>query len=532
MVWHHITPHIREVVEGTGDFVSSLPLTVSGIDLVSDTALARLNAAARRILRSDTDVFSRPAPRVTPSPATQDGGRGAVGDAFQYPEDTAGYRFVVAIDGITVTAPTSNGAVQALASITQGILLSGQNGPAKSERRPKAVSIVLPAATIADAPRSQWRGFMVDVARHFFPVSALQELLDLVWLYRLNRFHIHLTDDQGWRFPVAGYPELTRKGAYRDDSTNKDTTYGGSYSQEELRRFDGDAAFLGVTVVPEIDLPGHASSALTAYPELGCTGEVPGVQQRWGIFQNVICAASPKTPTFLESVYSAIAATFSGPFIHIGGDEVPEEAWLRCSRCRDLDDPYQTVVRKMTEVVLSKGKRPVAWDEAANLDLPKETIIINWRRAGDAAAALARGYDIVLAPERSAAYLDHKHRDTPHEPGRLGVCTVTDSASFSPESYVETNVAAEGLPPREADRGDSGARRHGHITGGQGNLWTEEIPYLRNIEYMALLRLAAIADGLWGGSPMATRPSWRADIETLRHNLLRSGYNVYPGLLD
>jgi hexosaminidase len=553
MVWHHITPHVREIVEGQGEYVSPLPLAVAGLDLVSDAALERLNAAARRILGCANDPFRRSAENAPPlagparGPASSADSGGTSGTAPRKPPqsespahglpggpasgETAGYRFEITNGGITVHASTPHGAVQALASITQGILLSGERG--NGDSRSGCAFVALPAATISDAPRSPWRGFMIDVARHFFPISALQELLDIVWLYRLNRFHLHLTDDQGWRFPVAEYPELTQAGAYRDDGTNEKTTYGGSYSPGELRQLDIDAASLGVTVVPEIDLPGHASAALTAYPSVGCTGEAPGVQQQWGIFHNVICASSPNSRSFFEAVYSAIVDTFTGPFIHIGGDEVPEAAWQRCSSCREIDDPYQKIVREMAELVLSRGKRPVAWDEAANLDLPKETIIINWRRPDDASAALARGYDIVLAPEGRAAYLDHKHRDSPHEPGRLGICTVSDSAGFAPESYVKTNVSGDGSPSRGTEDGSSNTTAgYGLVLGGQGNLWTEEIPYLRNVEYMALLRLAVIADGLWGGSPLTERPSWKDDVEALRNVLLRRGYNVYPGTFE
>ena len=202
---------------------------------------------------------------------------------------------------------------------------------------------------------------------------------------------------------------------------------------------------------------------------------------------------------FLRETYAAVADTFAEPYIRIRGDEVPDEAWNQCGACATLDAPYQHTMRWMTETIVALGKRPVAWDEAASLDLPGETIIINWRRPEDAAAALQRGYDIVLAPERKAEYLDHQHWDSPEEPGRLGVCTVADSAGFSPSSYL-----------------DQGS---GTSLGGQANIWTEEITVRRSLEYMAYVRLAVIADGLWLGRSATETTGWEQRVDRLRQRL-------------
>ncbi|MDA3951852.1 MAG: family 20 glycosylhydrolase, partial [Spirochaeta sp.] len=368
-----------------------------------------------------------------------------------------------------------------------------------------------------------------DVARHFFPVETLERITDIIWLLRLNRFHIHLTDDQGWRFPVSEFPALTDTGGYRHDGTTENGRYGGSYTAGELQRIDREAALLGITVVPEIDLPGHASAALTAYPDLSCDQRAPGVQTEWGIFSHVLCTTRSETKRFLRAVFTAVRDTFGGSYIHIGGDEVPDGAWAACPACSRRDDPYQDIVREMAKLVLELGRRPVAWDEASRLDLPRSTIIVNWRRPGDAAAALERGYDLVLAPERRATYLDHKHRDTALEPGRLGVCTVADSAAFAPQAYVADHVSAGKSAKPGAPPNDAPASQTSRILGGQANLWTEELLYHAHIEYMGIVRLAAVADGLWSGEPARVNDAFFPDLDRLRRRLSERGYAVYTG---
>ena len=370
-----------------------------------------------------------------------------------------------------------------------------------------------------------------DAARHFFPLESLERTLDILWLYRLNRLHLHLTDDQGWRLSVPGYPKLTDVGAWRSNGTSEDERYGGFYSAEELRALDASARALGITIVPEIDLPGHATAAVSAYPELLCSRERREVETRWGIFDAVLCVSRDTTMRFIEAVFAAVAEQFSGPYIHIGGDEVLRSGWDACPDCSRRDDPYQEIVAAMCTTVLRLGRRPVAWDEASGLNLPRETIIINWRTPDAAARALERGYDLVLAPE-SRCYLDRRHRDSPLEPGRLSTCTVVDSASFAPTRYVAASGAGD-IARRDTGTAAATGAANGAATilGGQANLWTEEILYHSQFEYMALVRLAAIAEGLWTGEPAAERPGFYENLDALRRALWRRGYDVYPGPL-
>ena len=338
-VWPAITPRPRTVSERSGAFTIPAELPVSVAAEIGDAGawIARVGAAFERILDGRT--------RLAPVPGSGSGA--AASPTLRVTLDPAqrdAYRLRVAPDGIDLTAADRDGASQGLATLCQAILLSDDDR--------------LPAAELADSPATEWRGFMLDVARHFFPMESLDRVVDYLWLMRLNRFQIHLTDDQGWRVPVPDYPRLVEIGAWRPAGTSDNQVIGGADSSDELRRLDGECRLLGITAVPEVDLPGHASALLSAYPELSCAGGEWAVETRWGIFPAVICASSRSVQTMLERVYGAVADLFAGPYIHVGGDEVPPEPWHACEQCSTLDDPYQTIVRRMTESVLALGRRP------------------------------------------------------------------------------------------------------------------------------------------------------------------------------
>ncbi|MFP4209899.1 MAG: beta-N-acetylhexosaminidase [Alkalispirochaeta sp.] len=586
-IWNRIIPRPKIVHDAEGTCLLPAVLTVappSGARGFDDTTeyrkrIERINAAAMRILSRSIPLFALADEREQAT------------ITIDYRTDlTQAYRITVESEGITIEVRENGDIAPALAVIVQGLLLASSDAVGRDGRaggtdddapthpgsrrragdgaagRETAAAITTPhltlGAVIEDASETEWRGFMLDVARHFAPVESLDRIVDLLWLFRLNRFHLHLTDDQGWRFVVPGYPRLTEIGAWRPAGTSDNQIAGGFYSPDELRTLDEGCRLLGITVVPEVDLPGHASAAFAAYPELSCTGGTWHVETRWGIFPSVLCASDEGVAPFLDAVFASIADTFSGPYIHIGGDEVPPEPWTTCPRCRELSDPYQAIVRRIADTVVSLGRRPVVWDEASALDLPPGTIVVNWRGPEGARNALAGGYDLVLAPEQRSAYLDHKHLDSPLEPGRIGVCTVADAAGFAPTHYAETRGVPVGVdrggsvPGGISDRGRSvpggidgnaasgdsgpsgptgtggagaGPPSPGTILGGQGNLWTEGVHYHREIEYMAIVRLAAIAEGLWSGRPAADSTRFFEDLDTLRRCLSDNGYNVYPG---
>jgi len=540
-IWNRIIPRPKVVHDAEG--TCPLPAVLSvALSAGHRERIGRINTAAMRILSRPTPVFA----------AATTGEAAAVTITCREDLEHA-YRIIVEPRGITIEVREDGDIPSALAVIVQGLLLASFDGDGAIDGEATTSTVgaplALPCGIIEDDSATEWRGFMLDVARHFAPVESLDRVVDLLWLFRLNRFHLHLTDDQGWRFVVPGYPRLTEVGAWRPAGTSDNQTEGGFYSADELRTLDEECRLLGITVVPEVDLPGHASAAFAAYPELSCTGGTWHVETRWGIFPSVLCASEEHVPPFLNAVFATVADTFAGPYIHVGGDEVPPEPWTACPRCRELSDPYQAIVRRIADTVVALGRRPVVWDEASALDLPQGTIVINWRGPEGARNALAGGYDLVLAPEQRSAYLDHKHLDSPLEPGRIGVCTVADAAGFAPAHYARTrgvpavtdrggavpgnpvpgNPDAAPAAPPSPGTPSPGTPSPGTILGGQGNLWTEGVHCHREIEYMAIVRLAAIAEGLWSGRPAAESARFFENLDALRRRLSETGYNVYPG---
>lgn len=513
-IWNSLIPQPRSVEERAGSIDLSHPLTLHSGDAEPPPEgwIERINEAARRLLGRSVPLVS---PTAAGGPSLEITAERELGD---------GYRLVVESDRIRIAAGTLAGRSAAMATLVQAMLLAGDGETAGADPTADGSARVT-AVRVTDAPTHEWRGFMLDVARHFMPITSLRQVVDVLWLLRLNRFHLHLTDDQGWRLPVPEYPRLVEIGAWRPAGTSDNQRIGGAYTQQELRDLDAECARLGITVVPEVDLPGHASAAFSAYPELSCFGGDWAVETRWGIFPSVMCASRDGVDRFLDAVYATIADTFSGDYVHIGGDEVPPEPWRDCPQCRALDDPYQTIVRRMADAIVARGRRPVVWDEASALDLPGETIVVNWRGPEGSRNALRRGYDLVLAPERQAAYLDHKHRDSDLEPGRLGVCTVRDAAAFAPLRYAQDNAV---LTSAGTDAGSPAGR----ILGGQANLWTEGVTSHRAVEYMAFVRLAAVAQGLWSGAPAVDGSDGIDRIRRFRRVLIHRGYNAYPGDLE
>lgn len=373
------------------------------------------------------------------------------------------------------------------------------------------------ACAIEDSSRYRWRGAMVDVARHFFPLSVLESYLDTLFLHKVNYFHLHLTDDQGWRYPVEGWPQLIELSAYRDDRTTEYGRYGGYYTAAELQSLDAYAKDLGITIVPEVDLPGHTSSVFAAYPGLSCRKEAMEVPTRWGIFEDVLCVGNERVFEFIEAAISSLSGIFSGPYIHLGGDETPVNRWRECPSCRrrmeaeglkEAEELHGYFMNRAAELVIGLGKKPVVWDEAISPQLSRDALIMCWRGRSCVQKAIDAGFSVVAVPQERACYFDHKHLDDPREPGRLGFCTVRDAASYDPD-------------PKAAEE---------RIIGLQGNLWSEEILYGRQLEYMSFPRLSALMATGWSGSG-----SWEERSELIgrqRERLLQSGVHAYPGDLD
>lgn len=536
MIWNQIIPSVQQLTLRNSSSGLTLPQTLGLWSDVPD-------------FRSTLEAGIRRANRINPRSQVQWVLASSASDALIRVIENPNlkkdwYELEVTNRLVELRASSITGVSTGLATLVQGVLFSvgsnqgtGNSGETESMVEDRTVA-TLDQVTILDYPAYSWRGFMLDVARHFFPLESLERVLDMLWLLRLNRFHLHLTDDQGWRFPVDAYPRLTEVGAWRSDQTSDLGTYGGAYEREELRNLDRSAQDLGITLVPEIDLPGHACSVLAAYPELGVLLEdsgkqksdtTPKVETRWGIFPGVISPISKESFAFVQAVLSEVAQTFHGEWIHIGGDEVLTDSWQPLHKEFGSDEElYQHIIGHMADLVVGFGKTPLVWDEASRLDLPPQTIIANWREPEFAKAALERGYRIVLCPQGRRTYLDHKHTDSGLEAGRLSICTVKDSSQFDPLRYV--NESLDQASPSQLDTSFNESK----VLGGQGNLWTEAVSSHRQIEYMAYVRLAALSQGLWTGAPAAD--TWDQDfasrIDAWRSLFFSFGYSVYPGILE
>ena len=356
-------------------------------------------------------------------------------------------------------------------------------------------SSTIPCLSIEDAPRHRWRGLHLDVGRHFFPTDFLRKTLDLMALHKLNRFHWHLTEDQGWRLEIRGWPHLTEVGAWRaetplpgDRHTPDGRPYGGFYSQEEARELVAFARERHITIVPEIEMPGHAQAALASYPQLGCLGEGYAVRCHWGISDEVYCAGNDAVFDFLESVLLEVMAIFPGEYIHIGGDECPKTRWQACPKCQarmrreGLQNEHELqswFIRRIEGFLNSHGRRLIGWDEILEGGLAPGATVMSWRGSAGGIAAASSGHDVVMSPN-THCYLDYYQReDVASEPPAIG--------GYLPLERVYEFDPVAGIAPEH----------HARVLGGQGNVWTEYMPTTDQVEYMTWPRAAALAEALW-----------------------------------
>ena len=357
-------------------------------------------------------------------------------------------------------------------------------------RKAAATGTEFAAATITDTPRFSWRGMHLDCSRHFFSVDFVKKYIDLLAMHNMNTFHWHLTDDQGWRIEIKRFPELTTIGSMRSGTTlgtNSDLDdgipHGGFYTQQQARDIVRYAAERHITVVPEIDMPGHMLAALACYPELGCTGGPYQVGHYWGVYKDVLCVGNPKVYDFVEGVLSEIMDIFPSEVIHIGGDEAPTEKWQACPKCNALNltgTTYQGYfTRRVFNFITAHHRRVLGWDEILD-GAPADAMIMSWRGTAPGAQAARTGHDVVMTPT-SHVYFDYQQSEEPeHEPSRC--------SGFIPvEKVYSLDPAPDSIP---AD-----ARRH--ILGGQANIWTEYIFTEGMVEYQALPRMSALAEVLW-----------------------------------
>ena len=408
-----------------------------------------------------------------------------------------GYELNVDGEGIEVRASQFPGFLYALQSLGQ-LLPAAVYG---TEPAPDAAWEV-PCVKIADAPRFAYRGMHLDVARHFFSMDEVKRYIDVMAIHKLNTLHWHLTDDQGWRIEIKRYPELTAVGSIRKATvvrkewgTYDGTPYGGFYTQDEIRDVVKYAADRGVTVIPEIDLPGHMLAALTAYPELGCTGGPYEVWGRWGVADDVLCPGREKTFEFLEGVLTEVMELFPSEYIHIGGDECPKVRWEKCPRCqakiRQLglkDDGEHTaehylqsyVTDRIGKFLAQHGRRIIGWDEILEGRAPSDAVVMSWRGSEGGIAAAKLGHDVIMTPNSHFYFDYYQSLDTDAEPFGIG--------GYIPmEQVYSYDPAFPELTPEQQK----------HILGVQANLWTEYVLSDEHLEYMLLPRLAALSEVQW-----------------------------------
>jgi len=407
-------------------------------------------------------------------------------------EHQYGYELEVTQEAIFIRARTAQGAFYGYQTLKQLI------GPIFFQTTDlKSIMWRIPCVKIKDEPRFPYRGMHLDVCRHFFEVDEVKRYIDLLAMHKMNTLHWHLTEDQGWRIEIKQYPKLTEVGAYRDqtlvghynDQPHQfdGKRYGGFYTQEQVKDIVAYAAERFITVIPEIELPGHAQAAIAAYPALGCTGEQLEVMQKWGISENVYCPTE-ETFTFLENVLTEVMDLFPSKYIHIGGDECPKTQWTNSAFCQQLmkeeglKDEHELqsyFIRRIEQFINGKGRQIIGWDEILEGGLAPNATVMSWRGTKGGIKAAKSGHDVIMTPT-SNWYLDYYQSDHPDEPLAIG--------GFLPlQKVYEYEPIPKNLTEDEAQ----------HILGTQGNVWTEYIPTFEQVEYMAFPRGSALAEIGW-----------------------------------
>lgn len=437
-----------------------------------------------------------------------------------------GYILTTTSKGIRISGQTANGVFYGIQTLRKAI-------PATAQK----AEISLPAGEIKDEPRFSYRGMHLDVCRHFYPVEFVKRYIDLLALHNMNTFHWHLTEDQGWRIEIKKYPKLTEIGSIRNKTVigkagsgkYDNTPYGGFYTQEQAKEIVKYAQERFITIIPEIDLPGHMLAALAAYPELGCTGGPYEVCPDWGIFDDVLCIGNDKTLPFLEDVLAEIIEIFPSKYIHIGGDEAPRTRWKECTKCQarikneglkadkdhTAEDRLQTFCMTRIEKFLNgKGRQIIGWEEILKGDVAPNATVMSWRGIQSGIKAAQMGHDVIMVPKDHCYFDYYQAKDTKQEPLAIG--------GFVPvENVYNLNPVPAELTPEQQK----------HILGAQANLWSEYIPTTQQVEYMVLPRMAALSEALWTQPQSKDYESFLQRLPWLVKLYKRDGFNYAKHVL-
>ena len=438
------------------------------------------------------------------------------------PLKAGGYQLSVTPRGIKIIGKDAEGAFWGMQTLMQLL---------PADLPMKQASAAIPALAISDEPEFGWRGMHLDCGRHFFPIEDLKKFIDQMAFHKLNVFHWHLTEDQGWRIEIKKYPKLTEVGGFRASSPpygnrNSDDgkRYGGFYTQEQIKDLVAYATKRHVTIVPEIELPGHAAAAIAAYPELGNTdvpGYVPKVMTRWGVHPYTF-APKEETFTFLENVLTEVCELFPSRFIHIGGDEAPKNQWNQSKFAKEVmtreglknaDELQSYFIGRIEKFLASKNRNLIGWDEIQEGGLPKSATMMVWRDVNWAHHALDKGNTVVMAPN-AYAYLDHYQHPAAVE--------LAKGAEYEAIGGFLTVEKLYNYDPASIGRNDDERKR---ILGVQAQLWTEYMKDWKKVEYMAFPRIAALAEIAWLPTSQKNYPDFRARLNGVMKHYDSAGIN-------
>ena len=490
----NVIPYPQSVVTGKGSFKGAGANFNCDPEIDNESVrLIREFAERIKFVTGRTNSFASPVGLVKVAEEGAMKGFVFIKDSSKGPEE---YSIDITKKTCTVRASSKNGflyALQTLRQLTDPAIFSDKIDPSQK--------FLFPVVSIKDKPRFGYRGMHLDCSRHFFPVEEVKKYLDIMALYKLNRLHWHLTDDQGWRIEIKAYPKLTQIGAFRngtmigkDFSSNDGKRYGGYYTQDQIREVVAYAESLGITIIPEIDLPGHMLGVLSAYPELGCTGGPYEVWTKWGVSEEVLCPGKEDMFIFLENMFNELLELFPSEYIHIGGDECPKTEWEKCPACQARikalgikGDSKHTAEQYLQSYVTARvqkflndhGRKIIGWDEVLEGELAPGATVMSWRGVDGGIKASAMGFDVIMTPN-TYCYFDYYQSDkTEQEPLAIG--------GHLPIEQVYGYEPFDGLD----------ASQQKHILGVQANLWTEYITTNEYLEYMLLPRMCALSEVQW-----------------------------------
>jgi hexosaminidase len=435
------------------------------------------------------------------------------------------YRLRVSDSDVSLQAQNATGLARGMQTLRQLF------PPAVMSQEVQGIEWALPAVDIEDAPRFRWRGQHLDVCRYFFSVEEVCKFIDLLALHRLNICHLHLTEDQGWRIEIKKYPRLTEIGSVRESTVVGHQSkrprrydgkpYGGFYTQDDIRTIVEFAERRHITLVPEIDMPGHMVAAITAYPELGNFKAEHRVRCHWGISQSVL-NVEESTVSFMKDVLTEVMDLFPGRFIHIGGDEAPKFEWSESERAqarmaelglKSENELQSWFLRQMAAHIEGAGRRLIGWDEILEGGLAEGATVMSWRGEKGGVAAANQGHDVVMAPQQNVYFDYYQAEPKEEEPLAIGGYT-------SLEKVYGYEPIPEAMPEEQSS----------HVLGSQGQLWTEYMPTMTQVEYMGFPRICALAEVLWLDAAEKDCDDFLERLKLHRQRLSVLGVNAYPGV--